>query len=87
MSPAPSFTTGATREAARFIANRLGDEGVHIPYAYRLRSHKGLAHAFINTLMFLDVGRSGFDFPVVPLHVNCYGGCLDPFTRRRAGSG
>jgi hypothetical protein len=63
-------------EGARFIANRLGDEGVHIPYAYRLRSHKGLAHAFINTLMFLEVGRSGFDFPVVPLHVNCYGGAL-----------
>jgi len=63
-------------DGARFIANGLADEGVHIPYAYRLRSAKGLPHAFINTLMYLDADRKGFDFPIVPLHVNCYGGAL-----------
>ena len=36
----------------------------------------GLAHAFINTLMYLDADRRGFDYPVVPLHVNCYGNSL-----------
>ncbi len=69
-------------EGAKFIANRLGDEGVHLPYAYRLRYRKGLAHAFINTLMYLDASRRGFDYPVVPLHVNCYGGSL---VRSRGG--
>lgn len=63
-------------EGGRYIVNRLSDEGVFIPYAYRLRSRLGLAHAFINTLMYLDADRTGFDYPVVPLHVNCYGGSL-----------
>ena len=33
----------------------------------------GLAHAFINTLLYLDYDREGFDFPVIPFAVNCYG--------------
>ena len=74
--PSTVFRHRGHAEAARFIANRLCDEGAHLPYAYRLRSQKGLAHAFINTLMYLDADRRGFDYPVVPLHVNCYGGSL-----------
>jgi hypothetical protein len=63
-------------EAARLITNRLSDEALPLPYAYRLRYERGLAHAFINTLLFLDVDRMGFPYPVVPIHVNCYGGAL-----------
>lgn len=63
-------------DGARFIARRLAEAGLHLPYSYRLRQSKGLAHAFINTLMFLDVERKGFDLPVIPFHVNCYGGSL-----------
>jgi len=74
--PATAFRHRGHPQSARFIANRLADEGVHLPYAYRLRSRTGLAHAFINTLMYLDAGRAGFNYPVVPLHVNCYGGSL-----------
>lgn len=70
-------------QGARFIANRLAGQGVFLPYAYRLRHPKGLAHAFINTLLYLDVDRRGFDHPVVPLHVNCYGGEL---VRSRGGN-
>ena len=70
------FTHRGHAEAARYIMNRLGDEGVYLPYAYRLRSPRGLAHAFINTLMYLDAERRGFSYPVIPLHVNCYGGAL-----------
>jgi hypothetical protein len=62
--------------AARFMLNRLCDQGINLPYAYRLRYRVGLAHAFINTLLFLDVDRRGFDYPVVPFHVNCYGGAV-----------
>jgi Catalytic LigB subunit of aromatic ring-opening dioxygenase len=69
--------------AARFLANRLAEEGMHLPYAYRLRYRRGLAHAFINTLLFLDVDRKGFSYPVVPFHVNCYGGAL---VRSRGGA-
>ncbi len=63
-------------ELGRWLMNRLSEAGTPLPYAYRLRYERGLAHAFINTLMYLDVDRRGFPFPVVPFHVNCYGGEL-----------
>jgi hypothetical protein len=69
--------------AARFLLNRLCDRGIDVPYAYRLRYRKGLAHAFINTLLFLDAERKGFDYRVVPFHVNCYGGAV---IRSRGGT-
>jgi hypothetical protein len=70
-------------EAARYLANQLSELGWDLPYAYRLRHSAGLAHAFINTLLFLDYDRTGFDYPVLPIHVNCYGGEL---VRRRGGA-
>lgn len=60
-------------DVGRWMATRLSEEGLPLPYAYRLRYWRGLAHAFINTLLFLDVDRKGFPYPVVPFHVNCYG--------------
>ena len=32
-----------------------------------------MGHAFANTLLFLDLERQGFNYPVVPVAVNCYG--------------
>jgi hypothetical protein len=61
---------------AAYLAEKLSDRGMDVPYSYRLRHHRGLAHAFINTLMYLDYGRRGFEIPIVPFHVNCYGGDL-----------
>jgi Catalytic LigB subunit of aromatic ring-opening dioxygenase len=63
-------------DAARFLTNRLAQAGVALPYAYKLRYEHGLAHAFINTLLYLDLDRKGFNYPVLPFHVNCYGGAL-----------
>ncbi len=62
--------------AARYLSNRLMEAGLPLPYAYRLRYEYGLAHAFINTLLYLDLDRKGFNYPVLPFHVNCYGGAL-----------
>src|SRR5579871_3473960 len=70
------FTHRGHPQAARFLVNQLNAQGSSIPYAYRLRYKRGLAHAFINTLLFLDVDRVGFPYPVIPFHVNCYGGDL-----------
>jgi len=67
----------------RFLAHRLHALGTDLPYAYRLRYRYGLAHAFINTLLYLDYDRTGFPYPVLPFHVNCYGGEL---IRRRGGA-
>ena len=69
-------------EAARFLANQLNVRGIDVPYAYRLRYKRGLSHAFINTLLYVDCDRTGFDYPVLPFHVNCYGGEL---IRRQGG--
>jgi len=63
--------------------NYLRDQDIHVPYAYRLRYQNGLAHSFINTLLFLDPDRRGFDYPVLPIHINCYGGDL---IRQRGGA-
>ena len=41
-------------------------------YAYK-PLHDELGHAFLNTVMFLDYDRKGFDHPLVPFQINCYG--------------
>jgi hypothetical protein len=42
-------------------------------YAYKPLHEPGLGHAILNTLLYLDYDRQGFDYPVVPVLVNCYG--------------
>jgi hypothetical protein len=44
-----------------------------MPYAYRPLHGDGVAHAFANTLLYLDLDRQGFPYPVLPVTVNCYG--------------
>jgi hypothetical protein len=61
------------REAGKYLATGLLDEGVDMAYAYKPLHHPGLAHAFLNTIMFLDYDRVGFPYPVVAFQVNCYG--------------
>lgn len=71
-----SFRHTGHPEGGRYLLNRLNEAGLALPYAYRLRYDRGLPHAFINTLLYLDADRRGFPHPVVPFHVNCYGGDL-----------
>jgi hypothetical protein len=60
--------------AARELVNNLITQGFDISYAYKpLHFEGGLGHAFINALMFLDYDRKGFDYPIIPFQVNCYG--------------
>ena len=60
-------------DGGRYLARRLLEEGFDIPYAYATRHEKGLAHSFAYTLLYLDYDRRGWDVPVLPFHVNCYG--------------
>lgn len=66
----------------RYLTNALLAAQFDMPYAYVTRYEFGLAHAFINTVLFLDWDRAGFPFPVVPFHLNCYGSAV---VRRRGG--
>ena len=70
---------------ARVLAKELIEEGFDMAYGYK-PLHSGpevLGHAFLNTWMFLDYDRKGFDYPLVPLAVNCYGSSV---VRNRGGA-
>ena len=71
--PETAFRIAGHRQAAKFLARRLLEEGVDMPYAYQPLHYQGLAHAFLNTVLFLDYDRKGFPYPVIPFQVNCYG--------------
>ena len=64
------------RDVAKFLARALIDRGIDMSYAYKPLHEEGLAHAFTNTLLYLDWDRKGFPWPVLPFAVNCYGSNL-----------
>ena len=57
----------------RALTRGLLEEGIDMAYAYKPLHEPGLGHAFLNTLLFLDYDRQGFDYPILPFAVNCYG--------------
>ena len=71
-----SFRYAGHRQGAKHLARGLLEHGVDVPYAYTTLHHDGLAHAFANTLLFLDYDRQGFPHAIVPFQVNCYGSTL-----------
>jgi Catalytic LigB subunit of aromatic ring-opening dioxygenase len=71
--PERVFRINGHREAGKYLAGRLLEQGVDTAYAYRPLHHQGLAHAFLNTILYLDYDRIGFPYPVVAFQVNCYG--------------
>ncbi len=68
-----TIKTKGHKAGASYIAAKLIEEDYDVSYAYRMRYENGLPHAFINTVLYLDYDRTGFPYPVVPFHVNCYG--------------
>jgi hypothetical protein len=80
--PDTVFRVKGHRAGAKYLVAGLLEAGVDMPYAYTTRYERGLAHAFTNTVLFLDYDRAGFPYPVVPFHVNCYGSSV---IRRRGG--
>lgn len=76
------FTSPGQQAAGRFLTSRLLEEGIDMSYAYRPLHEDGLGHAFANTLLFLDLDRRGFNYPVLPVAVNCYGSSV---IRNRGG--
>jgi hypothetical protein len=67
-----TFHIGGHRQGAKYLASRLIENDFDVAYAYR-PLHVPLGHAFVNSVLFLDWDRRGFDFPIVPFSVNCYG--------------
>jgi hypothetical protein len=68
-----TFTVPGHHAAGRYLTTHLLEAGIDMAYAYRPLHEDGLGHAFANTLLFLDLDRKGFAYPVLPVSVNCYG--------------
>ena len=73
MNPAATFRSIASVAKKEFL-HILRDWRVlvlilSLPPAFTLL----LGHAFENTVLLLDDDRVGFDYPLVPFSVNCYG--------------
>lgn len=67
-----TFHVRGHRTGAKTLARALLDAGFDVAYAYKPLHHE-LGHAFMNTVLFLDYDRQGFDYPIVPFQINCYG--------------
>jgi len=68
-----SFTIHGHRDVGLHLVAELLDQSIDVAYAYDPLHHEGFAHAFLNTLLYLDYQRRGFPYPVVAFPVNCYG--------------
>ena len=60
-------------EGARWLLEELIPAGFDTAYSYRYLHHPGYSHAFMNTVLYLDYDRQGFDWPIVAMPINCYG--------------
>ena len=78
-----TFKYRGHKDGARSLVSGLIDRGVDMAYAYQPLHEPGLGHAILNTILYLDYDRKGFDYPVVPMLVNCYGSRV---IRNRGGS-
>src|ERR1700757_437511 len=67
-----TFRLHGHRQAGKYLASGLLEAGIDAPHANK-PLHHSLGHAFENTVLLLDDERVGFDYPLVPFSVNCYG--------------
>lgn len=67
------FEIKGHRTGAKALVSDLILDGFDVAYAYETAHLDGLSHAFMNTVLYLDYDRKGFDYPLVPISVNCYG--------------
>jgi len=74
-------------EAGLALCRHLIENRFDVAYSRSVTHPAGLAHSFTNTIMFLDYDRKGFDYPVIPVHVNCYGNALINNSARTQGEG
>lgn len=72
-APDTIFNYRGIPSASRYLVGQLIENSIDMAYAYKPLHYPGLAHAFVNTLLYLDYDRTGFDYPVIPFAINCYG--------------
>lgn len=63
-------------QGAVHLTRELIADGFDMPCSFKLHHAKVLSHAFTRTMLYLDYDQTGFNYPIVPFHVNCYGSDL-----------
>jgi hypothetical protein len=86
LPPDAELSVRGHREGARALCESLLGDGFDIAYAFATRHREGLAHSFNNAILYLDYDQSGFQYPIVPFHVNCYGNRLTDISEDDSGN-
>lgn len=68
-----TYRVRGARDVGVHLATELLQADFDVSYAYKPLHQVGLSHSFMNALMFLDYDRTGLDYPLLPVQVNCYG--------------
>jgi Catalytic LigB subunit of aromatic ring-opening dioxygenase len=71
--PEKAFTVRGRPDIGKYLVSALLDNDFDPAYSYQPLHHGGLPHAFLNAVLYLDYHRTGFDYPVIPFPINCYG--------------
>jgi catalytic LigB subunit of aromatic ring-opening dioxygenase len=64
------------KEIGTQLANEMVERGFDVSCAWKLLHAPRINHAFYYSLDYLDWDRKGFPYPLLPIHVNCYGADL-----------
>jgi hypothetical protein len=87
LPPETEIRVRCHRQAANELTRALLAQDFDVSYAYQTRHPRGLAHSVANTIMYLDYDQRGFDYPILPFHVNCYGNQLMTTSANTVGEG
>lgn len=71
--PETAFTIRGRPDIGKYLVSELLGAGFDPAYSYQPLHHGGLPHAFLNAVLYLDYHRQGFNYPVIPFPINCYG--------------
>jgi len=60
-------------DIARQLVRSLIERDFDVAYAYKPLHHGSVAHAFMNSVLYLDYERRGYEHPTFCFPLNCYG--------------
>src|SRR5207245_889315 len=69
------------------LTRELIANGFDVGCSFKLHHVRSANHAFVRTVLYLDYDQRGFDYPVLPFHVNCYGQDLWNMLKERPVAG
>ena len=71
-----SASIKGSKQIGNYLVHGLVTKGFDVACCWRLRNQENYGHAFTTTLQYLDLDKRGFDYPIIPVTVNCYGSNL-----------